>query len=161
MEEQITHLCGGYYRSFARFKRQVEKMEDSRRFIEECAHFLTNNPDTAGDELKERFTRLFFKAYGKMLAGDCGCSNLVYDFQRIRVVEQDFFLDMMRAAVEIGILDCSHDELAVVLYAGYRTRFALKTIKNRLITETSGGKILQEALERIFGRYYSASKSHK
>lgn len=161
MEEQITHLCGGYYRSFARFKRQVEKMEDSRRFIEECAHFLTNNPDSGGDELKERFTHLFFKAYGKMLAGDCGCSNLVYDFQRIRVVEQDFFLDMMRAAVEIGILDCSHDELAAVFYAGYRTRFALKTIKNRLGTDTLRGGKLQEALEKALGKYYSANKSHK
>ena len=60
MEKQITHLCGGYYRSFKQFKIHVEMMVNNMTFLQECARFLLETHEEK-NELKQRFTNLSLK----------------------------------------------------------------------------------------------------
>lgn len=60
MEKQITHLCGGYYRSFKQFKIHVEMMDNNMTFLQECARFLLETHEEK-NELKQCFTNLFLK----------------------------------------------------------------------------------------------------
>ena len=53
-------------------------------FLQECARFLLETHEEK-NELKQRFTNLFFETYGQQIAGDCGCSHLVFDHQLIPV----------------------------------------------------------------------------
>ena len=78
MEKQITHLCGGYYRSFKQFKIHVEMMDNNMTFLQECARFLLETHEEK-NELKQCFTNLFFETYGQQIAGNCGCSHLIFD----------------------------------------------------------------------------------
>ena len=110
MEKQITHLCGGYYRSFKQFKIHVEMMDNNMTFLQECARFLLETHEEK-NELKQRFTNLFFETYGQQIAGDCGCSHLVFDHQLIPVRQPEFLIDLMHTTLDLGVIDCSSDHL--------------------------------------------------
>lgn len=145
MENQITHLCGGYYRSFAQFKQQVKKMEDSMTFLQDCALFLQESAGEADDEKKIRFTHLFFEAYGKQLAGPCGCSNLIFDHQLIEVDRKEFFVDLMHASLTLGVMECHSDHLARNLNAVFNINFSLSTFQRKLRTDTlRSGELYQK-----------------
>ena len=147
MENIITHLCGGYYRSFARFKQQVKNMEESMTFLQDCARFLQESADGGDDPKKIRFTHLFFETYGKQLAGPCGCSDLILDHQLIKVNHREFFIDLMHASLSLGVMDCHSDHLARNLQAVFDVGFALSTLQRKLRADTRLTNRLHEKLK--------------
>ena len=136
MENQITHFCGGYYRSFSKFKQQVNKMDDNMTFLQDCACFLQESSCKTDDEKKKCFTHLFFETYGKQLAGPCGCSNLIFDHELIKVNHQEFFIDLMHVVLVSGVIDCHSDHLARNLSAAFDIDFSLSTFQRKLREDT-------------------------
>ena len=146
MEKQITHLCGGYYRSFKQFKIHVEMMDNNMTFLQECARFLLETHEEK-NELKQRFTNLFFETYGQQIAGDCGCSHLVFDHQLIPVRQPEFLIDLMHATLDLGVIDCSSDHLGRNLNAVFKTKFSLSTFQRKLRANTLREGILYKKIK--------------
>ena len=99
-------------------------METNMTFLQECARFLLETHEEK-NELKQRFTNLFFETYGQQIAGDCGCSHLVFDHQLIPVRQPEFLIDLMHATLDLGVIDCSSDHLGRNLNAVFKTKFSL------------------------------------
>lgn len=136
MENQITRLCGGYYRSFTKFKQQVENMEENMTFLQGCARFLQESSGRNDDPKKIRFTHLFFETYGKLLAGACGCSGLILDHQLVKIKHRDFFIDLMHASLTLGVMGCHSDHLARNLHAVFDVGVTLSTLQRKLRADT-------------------------
>lgn len=136
MKNEISRLCGGYYRSFSRFKKCVGEMDESMVFLQKCASFLLEEDDENVDELKRRFTHLFFEEYGKRLAGNCGCSNLIFDHQRIRVKQPRVFVDLLSGLYFLNLIDCNIDQFARAIYAVFDTGYTFETLQKKLHTDT-------------------------
>ena len=75
-------------------------------FLQDCACFLQESSCKTDDEKKKCFTHLFFETYGKQLAGPCGCSNLIFDHELIKVNHQEFFIDLMHVVLVYGVIGC-------------------------------------------------------
>lgn len=147
MENKITRLCGGYYRSFTQFKQQVENMEESMTFLQDCARFLQESSTGNDDPKKIRFTHLFFETYGKLLAGACGCSGLILDHQLVKIKHREFFIDLMHASLTLGVMDCYSDHLARNLHAVFDVGFTLSTLQRKLRADTRQANQFHEKLK--------------
>lgn len=146
MEKQITHLCGGHYRSFSKFKKQVEMRGNNMTFLQECARFLLETHEEK-DEEKQRFTNLFFETYGQQIAGYCGCSHLIFDHQLITVRQPELLIDLMHVALNLGVMDCSSDHLGRNLNAVFKTKFSLSTLQRKLRANTLRESMLYEKIK--------------
>lgn len=147
MEDQINKLSGGYYRSFKKFKQQVEYKDDRVTFLHDCARFLQESIRADDDPRKVSFTKHFFENYGKQLAGACGCSGLVLDHQLIKVTRRDIFVDLMHAALSLGVIDCYSDHLARNVHAVFDVGLALSTLQRKLRTDTLQADLIYDKLK--------------
>ena len=116
-------------------------MDNNMTFLQECARFLLETHEEK-NELKQRFTNLFFETYGQQIAGDCGCSHLVFDHQLIPVRQPEFLIDLMHATLDLGVIDCSSDHLGRNLNAVFKTKFSLSTFQRKLRANTLRESIL-------------------
>lgn len=113
-------------------------------FLQDCARFLLEPSGGKNDLKKERFTHLFFETFGKQLAGPCGCSNLIFDHQLIEVSQQEFFIDLMHAALVLGVMECHSDHLARNLNAVFNIDFSLSTFQRKLRADTLRSGVLYQ-----------------
>ncbi len=81
------------------------------------------------ERVEATFHEPFFETYGQQIAGDCGCSHLVFDHQLIPVRQPEFLIDLMHATLDLGVIDCSSDHLGRNLNAIFKTKFSLSTFQ--------------------------------
>ncbi len=116
--------------------------------MHELAQFLMDSVSPKDSPSKVRFTHCFFEAFGREIAGPCGCTNFVFDHQRIPVRHPDLLIDLMKYCDEIDVFDASLSQLANNLLAAFQIPYTEKTLRRKL---SEGGDFLESIREGLRG----------